>query len=171
MKKVIVTSLNPVKISAVEIAFKQVFPNEAMEFEGISVASEVSDQPLTSEETLLGARNRIKNAKQKRDADFYVGIEAGLEAPFTFAWIIIESDNKVGESRSASLPLPSVIIEALTQGEELGHVMDRLFNQENIKQKGGAMGVLTNDLLTRSMVYQQALIMALVPFVHQNLYI
>ncbi|OEE59945.1 inosine/xanthosine triphosphatase [Enterovibrio norvegicus FF-454] len=170
MTKVIVTSLNPAKIAAVETAFRSVFPDNDMTFEGISVSSDVADQPMTSEETLAGARNRVHNAKKVIDGNFYVGVEAGLDNPFTFAWMVIESSDRTGESRSASVPLPPQALKALETGKELGDVMDEMFNEENVKQKGGAIGMLTGHLLTRSSVYHQALILALIPFMHPNLF-
>ncbi|WP_375752679.1 inosine/xanthosine triphosphatase [Vibrio sp. HN007] len=169
MKKVIVTSLNPAKIKAVESAFGEVFPEQEFIFEGVSVPSEVPDQPISNEETKQGALNRVKNAKAViLDADYYVGIEAGNEDNITFAWMVIESKDKRGESRSASLMLPPVVIEKLHEGKELGDAMDEVYSTENIKQKGGAIGLLTNHLLTRSSVYHQALILALIPFINSE---
>ena len=72
--------------------------------------------------------------------------------------------------RSCNLPLPPVIYQALEKGEELGHVMDRLFKTDNIKQKGGAIGLLTNGLATRESVYRQATLLAMAPFIHPDLY-
>ena len=99
-----------------------------------------------------------------------MGIEAGLDGQHTFAWMVIAQDDMRGEARSASLPLPPEALNALHQGEELGDVMDRMFSQHNVKQKGGAIGMLTGHRLTRSSVYHQALIMALIPFMHPHLY-
>ncbi|MGR5542660.1 DUF84 family protein, partial [Vibrio campbellii] len=90
--------------------------------------------------------------------DYYVGLEAGIEDTATFAWMVIESQGLRGESRSASLLLPPVVIEKVRKGKELGDVMDEVFATDNIKQKGGAIGLLTNHQLTRSSVYHQALI-------------
>lgn len=169
MKTVIVASLNPAKINAVKAAFEDVFNDEQFTFQGISVASEVPDQPISDQETKQGALNRVKNAKlADNKGDFYVGLEAGNEGDFTFAWMIIESHSQRGESRSASLMLPPVVLEKLRTGKELGDVMDEVFATENIKQKGGAIGLLTNHLLTRSSVYHQALILALIPFINKD---
>jgi non-canonical (house-cleaning) NTP pyrophosphatase len=49
--------------------------------------------------------------------------------------------------------------------------MDRLFNTDNIKQKGGAIGLLTKGLATRESVYRQATLLALAPFVNPELYL
>ena len=171
MSSVIVASANPAKISAVADAFSAVFPEHTFSFQGISVASEVRDQPMCADETLAGARNRIGNARlQAPDADFYVSIEAGIDGPFTFAWMVIENATQRGEARSASLPLPPAALAKIHQGVELGDVMDEMFDQRNVKQQGGAIAMLTNHKLTRSSVYQQALILALIPFINQELF-
>lgn len=164
-QKVVIASLNPAKITAVESAFNSAFPNGIFEFVGVNVPSDVVDQPMSDSETHLGALNRVKNAKQiYRDGDFYVGLEAGIEDNVTFAWMVIESKTHRGESRSASLMLPPKVIEKLANANELGDVMDEVFGTENIKQKGGAISLLTQNQLTRSSVYHQALILALIPF-------
>ncbi|MBE3728692.1 inosine/xanthosine triphosphatase [Vibrio parahaemolyticus] len=168
-KKVVIASLNPAKINAVKSAFQSAFPQQAFEFVGISVPSEVADQPMTNEETHRGAVNRVKNAKvEMPTADFYVGLEAGIEGNVTFAWMVIESDTHRGESRSASLMLPPEVLAQLADANELGDVMDKVFGTENIKQKGGAISLLTQNQLTRSSVYHQALILALIPFTNPD---
>ncbi|EGR1578474.1 non-canonical purine NTP phosphatase [Vibrio parahaemolyticus] len=168
-QKVVIASLNPAKINAVKSAFQSAFPQQAFEFVGISVPSEVADQPMTNEETHRGAVNRVKNAKvEMPTADFYVGLEAGIEGNVTFAWMVIESDTHRGESRSASLMLPPEVLAQLADANELGDVMDKIFGTENIKQKGGAISLLTQNQLTRSSVYHQALILALIPFTNPD---
>ncbi|MGR5067809.1 MULTISPECIES: inosine/xanthosine triphosphatase [Vibrio] len=164
-QKVVIASLNPAKIKAVESAFQSAFPQQSFEFVGVNVPSEVAEQPMTNKETHLGALNRVRNAKKViTTADFYVGLEAGIEGNVTFAWMVIESETHRGESRSASLMLPPEVLKKLEHANELGDVMDEVFGTENIKQKGGAIGLLTQHQLTRSSVYHQALILALIPF-------
>ena len=63
MINVVIASQNPVKIKCTELAFTEVFKNESIAFTGISVPSNVSDQPMTDSETLEGARNRAKKEK------------------------------------------------------------------------------------------------------------
>ncbi|EID7696939.1 TPA: inosine/xanthosine triphosphatase [Vibrio parahaemolyticus] len=168
-QKVVIASLNPAKINAVKSAFQSAFPQQVFKFVGISVPSEVADQPMTNEETHRGAVNRVKNAKvEMPTADFYVGLEAGIEGNVTFAWMVIESDTHRGESRSASLMLPPEVLAQLADANELGDVMDKVFGTENIKQKGGAISLLTQNQLTRSSVYHQALILALIPFTNPD---
>jgi inosine/xanthosine triphosphatase len=136
---------------------------------GYKTESGVAAQPMSSAETLLGADNRLHNLQlqlqqQQQPADFYVAIEAGLDDGMTFAWMRITDGKRDGRARSASLQLPAVAVQRLQQGDELGDVMDDLFGTQNIKQAGGAIGLLTQHKLSRSSVYQQALILALIPF-------
>ena len=60
MKKVLIASKNPVKINATKKAFEDVFTDH-FEFEGVSADSLVSDQPMSNDETLKGATNRLQN--------------------------------------------------------------------------------------------------------------
>ena len=103
-------------------------------------------------------------------ADYYVALEAGLDGDCSFAWIAISHQGRLSKTRSASLPLPPAALVAIQQGEELGDVMDRMFAQQNVKQQGGAIAMLTNHILTRSSVYQQAIILAMIPFIKPELF-
>ncbi len=159
-------SANPAKINAVKQCFQSNFPEQAIKVTGVAVASGVAEQPLSSAETLLGAQNRLQALKLQAAADYYVAIEAGLDIDMTFAWILIEHDDKLGKARSASLMLPPAALHLLAEGVQLGDAMDQLFGTTNIKQAGGAIGLLTHNQLSRASVYQQALTLALIPFLN-----
>jgi len=166
MWMIAVASANPAKIQAVRQCFSDTFPTKDFEVIGVAVPSGVAAQPMCSEETLLGAKNRIEALKQRQQADIYVSIEAGLDGAFTFAWMLVDYQGKQGMARSASLMLPPAALALIDQGIELGDVMDQLFGTDNIKQAGGAIGLLTHNRLTRSSVYQQALVLALIPMLN-----
>jgi len=176
MKKIIVASTNPVKINTTEIGFAKMFPNIKFNIEGVSAESEVSDQPMSEEETLQGATNRAINASKKvPNADYWVGIEGGLEEingeMEAFAWIVIKSKEGVfGKGRTGSFFLPKKVIELVKQGKELGEADDIVFGKTNSKQSNGAVGILTDDVLTRTTYYEPAVILALVPFKNPSLY-
>jgi inosine/xanthosine triphosphatase len=175
MMKVIVGSTNPVKINSTKLAFETAFPEDEFEIEGVSVVSGVRDQPMSNEETLLGAKNRALNAKEKHKADFWVGIEGGIEEHENeleaFAWmVILGADGSKGKSRTSSFVLPHEVSLLVRSGLELGQADDQVFNQSHSKQKNGAVGLLTNDIIDRSEYYKQAVILALVPFLKPELY-
>ncbi|MDF2178382.1 inosine/xanthosine triphosphatase [Aliiglaciecola sp. CAU 1673] len=173
--RVIVGSNNPVKIGAVATAFRTLFPDHQVECAGMHAPSGVAAQPMNEEETRLGARNRVHYCARQETADFYVALEGGVdrfdEGPATFAYAVISDGNRETIGRSASLPLPDIAYQALLAGEELGDVMDRLFGTHNIKQKGGAIGLLTNGHATRESIYAQTMLLAMAPFLHPTLYL
>ncbi|WP_019677269.1 inosine/xanthosine triphosphatase [Arsukibacterium perlucidum] len=166
MWTIAVASANPAKINAVSQCFHTNFPEQTLTVIGIAVPSGVAEQPLSSAETLLGAQNRLQALKQQTQADYYVAIEAGLDNDMTFAWMLIEHSGKLGKARSASLMLPPAALQLLAEGQQLGDAMDQLFGTTNIKQAGGAIGLLTHNQLSRASVYQQALTLALIPFLN-----
>ena len=175
MKKVYIASTNPVKIQSVKNAFEKTWPGEAFEFQGISSPSGVSDQPMTSDETLLGATNRVQNLMEiHAGADYYVGLEGGLEERNgtleVFAWMIIRSEGRTSESCTATFVLPPKVAELIHQGYELGTADDMVFGTSNSKQQMGSVGLLTHGLVDRASYYEQALILALIPHRNVDLY-
>ena len=175
MKRVIIGSRNPVKVQCVHQAFEKAFPGEEWACEGIAVASGVSDQPMSDVETLTGASNRAVNAQQQHPkADFWVGVEGGIaktgNSMEAFAWVVVRAKERVGQARTASFALPPAIVALIEQGIELGHADDLVFKRENSKQKNGAVGILTHDLINRVSYYEPAVLLALIPFMNPELY-
>nr|WP_241664461.1 inosine/xanthosine triphosphatase [Ningiella ruwaisensis] len=173
--RVVIASKNPVKIDAAQIAFQKVFPQSDLRVQGVEVESGVPNQPMDYEQTRLGAFNRVNHAKKAYpDADFYIAFEGGVDVfedgPKTFAIVCISNGSRISYGQSATLPLPMSIYERLLHGVELGDAMDALFNTHNIKQKGGAIGQLTQGLETRKSIYTSASILTLSPFVHASLF-
>ena len=173
--KIVVASKNPVKINAVLKSFGSCF-DELLQIEAVPVPSGVSDQPMDEDETLQGAVNRVANARAIHSgADFYAGIEGGVSMHngrlFAFAWIVVANDDFESHARTATFELPPVIRDLINDGLELGEADDRVFNQKNSKQQNGAVGLLTKDRLTRESLYRQACLLALIPFLNQQLYL
>ena len=173
--KVIVASKNPVKINCAEIGFSQLFPDEEITVEGVAASSGVADQPMTNEETLQGAKNRANHVKNEiPDVDFWVGIEGGIEdtndGMEAFAWVVILSKDQTGQSRTSTFYLPPRVRALVLQGIELGHANDQVFKEHNSKQKGGAVGSLTNGFIGRTAYYVQPVVLALIPFVNKEMF-
>lgn len=170
MHHVVSATTNPAKIQAILQAFNEIFGEGSCHIESVSVESGVPEQPFGSDETRAGARNRAANARLAQpNADFWVAIEAGIDEGSTFSWVIIDNGSLRGEARSATLPLPQVILEKVQAGEALGPVMSQHTGIDEIGRKEGAIGVFTAGKLTRSSVYHQAVVLALSPF-HNAIY-
>jgi len=175
--KILVGSLNPVKLSAVEEAFQSYFDNVSVV--GFETKSGVSDQPI-NDEVFIGAENRAITLKDPNNIEdlggkFFVGIEGGITKIhnhwFAFGGVcIIDNTGNKGFGSSAHFELPSEITDRLLAGEELGVVMDGIMQAENTKQKGGAISFFSNGVMNRKELYIHGIISALVPFHHRELF-
>ncbi|WP_439882294.1 inosine/xanthosine triphosphatase [Pontibacter sp. MBLB2868] len=178
MKKVftvVVASKNPVKMAAAKAGLQRMFPEQQFKLVPVSVPSGVADQPMSDEETLQGALNRVQNAAAAMpEADYWIGLEGGVSAMYdelaAFAWIVVWSPNCKGRARSGTFFLPKAVSVLVEQGVELGVADDMVFSRKNSKQAGGAIGLLTDNVLDRKALYEQAVMLALVPFKNADLY-
>ena len=173
MKLVAVGSTNPVKVAAVRSIVSQIWPEAQVT--GISVPSGVSEMPLSEAEIIKGARNRAQKAQARLSADLGVGLEGGLHQE-SFGWAlqgwvaVVDGNGRSHIGGGVRLLLPESIVQRVLAGEELGHVMDDLLGEENVKQKGGAIGALTAGLIMRQDAFTQAVAYALAPFLASEFY-
>ncbi|KXK11119.1 MAG: Non-canonical purine NTP phosphatase [Microgenomates bacterium OLB23] len=173
--KIAVGSKNPVKISAVKLAFEKVFPHESWVVEGIEVPSGVSDQPMSDIESIKGARARAMQSRDALHADYGVGIEGGLQQIdsewFDCGWIVILDKNGIeGIGSSVRMHTPNKMIAMVKEGMELGHVNDVLFGIENSKHGDGHFGLMTHNAITRTSGYTEGVIAALARFIRPEVY-
>lgn len=174
-KLVIVGSKNPVKIQSSEDAFQAVFDGQFL-VQGLDVDAQVNAQPIGDVDTYTGAYNRAYASKKAfPEADYWVGIEGGVdevgEQMVAFAWIVVLNGSQtIGKAKTSTFFLPEAITELLRKGKELGDASDLIFDKENSKQAGGAVGLLTHGLIPRKEYYLQAVILSLIPFMNEELY-
>ena len=174
--KVLIGTKNPGKIEGAQRAFKHYFND--VEVIGIKAESNVSEQPV-GKETLLGAMNRVNNlmkyAKENNiSADYFVAVESGITEDLGF-WaitnvaVIKNSNGEVGIGSSGSFPVPNKYVKTIIN-ESLAPVMDKLFNESNLRSSGGGIALLTHDVITRIDLNTHAFIMALTPFINNDLW-
>ncbi|MDN3669257.1 inosine/xanthosine triphosphatase [Echinicola jeungdonensis] len=175
-KLVIVGSKNPVKIQCTDNGFHQAFEDQQFIVQGMNVDSQVSDQPFGDQETFQGAFNRAKNAKKSfPEADFWVGIEGGVDdfedQMVAYAWVVVlDHKNQIGKSKTGTFFLPDIISKLIKNGLEPGAADDKVFDRENSKEGNGAVGILTHGHVNRVEYYQQAILLALIPFMNGHIY-
>lgn len=175
MMRVVVASLNPVKIAAVQQALERLFPDQKWEVVGQAVESGVSDQPCSDAETLQGARQRAWRARERfPEAGLWVGIEGGVqeqaEGMASFAWVVVCSRERIGQARSGTFFLPPAVANRVREGYELGEADDMVFGLQHSKQRMGAVGLLTQGAIDRTALYRHAVLLALIPWVHPDLF-
>lgn len=174
--RILIGTKNPGKIQGAKLAFEKYFDN--VEIEGISVESEVGDQPV-NQEILEGAKNRVKNLKDyaKRNniyADFYVSSEAGI-TDLLGEWldincvVIEDKEGLQSIGTSQGFPIPEKYIKEIRE-TELGKVMDKIFKGTDLGKGKGGINYLTKGEVSRIELTQNAFIMALTKHINGEIW-
>ena len=169
---VAVGSTNPVKVNAVRRAFRIYCTADVR---GVEAESGVPPQPLGFNEVVEGAFNRACNARRLLDADYGVGVEAGLvdtgvERVELQVAVIVDRRGWVSIGFSQGFPLPSQWVHEVEKRVELGIIASRETGRSDIGEKLGIIGYLTQGLVTRTDLTFNAVVMALVPRLNTSLY-
>ena len=158
---VAVGTLRQPKIQAVHKAFHALpfFANKEIEIIPSDVLSGVSDMPISREEGLLGAYHRAWNCRKKGvEADFYVGMEGGMEKItikhkdhyFLNFYNYMTDGHQDSYSGATLVELPDKVVRAvLEEGKELGEVFDALLGKQDIRSHEGAIGEITFGIIQR----------------------
>ena len=174
--KILMGTKNPGKIEGARQAFEKYFDN--IEIQGISVESEVSEQPV-NEEILQGAKNRVKNLKNyakenKMQVDYFIASEAGITDSLG-EWIdfnaaVIEDSKGVQSvGISQGFEIPNKYIEDIKK-YSLGPIMDKIFSGNELSKGKGGISFLTRDAISRIDITRDAFIMALIKHINGEIW-
>jgi inosine/xanthosine triphosphatase len=178
---------------AMKLCAEQLDPNVQFEILGFAVDSGVGHTPLSSAESMRGARQRtealIQMASAKSEVyQYYVGLEGGLEVMenraddagssgisgrrvFLESWAYVSAGSRGHFGRSGGIELPPALAyEVLDKGVELAAAIDKFAGIAGIRDNQGAWGVLSNNLITRREAFRVALVAAFAPFYNVNLF-
>ena len=148
------------------------------------VTTNLPAMPLTDWQLMQGARERalaVRDSLRSRrlEADIYVGLEGGFHSisiegewhTFLRGWAYATNGEKSAFGAAPSISVPPVIVKNVIEGRrELGSVIDEVTGGRDVRSRQGAWGVLTRDLITRSMSFEMALIAAFAPFYNSEFY-
>lgn len=173
--RVAVGSENPVKVEAVKLAARRLY-GEA-EVRAFAVASGVRAQPF-ERETWEGARTRARGALARwPEADFGVGIEAGLfDVPESGglmdvqACVVVDRAGRLTYGQGPGFSYPPDADAQLRKGRSVGEVMAEASGVDDIGRKEGAVGFLSRGHVTRAQLTEPAVLMAFLPRVRSELY-
>ncbi|WP_460123895.1 inosine/xanthosine triphosphatase [Stetteria hydrogenophila] len=160
---------NPVKRMAVEKAFSYYFDASVV---AVPVHTGVPPQPVGLGEVVRGAALRAVRALEKVDsAHFGVGVEAGLiefigSTGFIEVQIAVVAgrDGRASIGLSPGFELPPWIVAEMLKGAELSSVAGIERGRRDIGEHVGYIGVKTWGRVTRHDLTEQAVIMALTPW-------
>ena len=116
---------------------------------------------------------------QKLETDLYVGLEGGFHSisvegewhTFLRGWAFVTDGERGYFGATPSISVPESIRKNVIEGKrELGLVIDEVAGTRDVRSRQGAWGVLSRDLITRSLSFELALIAAFAPFYNVELY-
>jgi inosine/xanthosine triphosphatase len=173
MRRISVGSQNPVKIQAVTSAVNKIWDNT--EVIAVKCPSGVSIQPTSDDEAIKGAVTRAHLSLQKTGADVGIGLEGSINdtgyGMFVTGWVAaVDKAGTMGIGGGGKLLLPEDVAAKVRTGKELGPVMDEFVGEYNTKQKQGAVGIFTGNLVTRADAFERAVIYALTRFINPGYY-
>ncbi|WP_188456499.1 DUF84 family protein [Virgibacillus oceani] len=150
--EITIGSNNPTKIAAVQA----IFPNASVI--NRNVPSNVSEQPFSDEETRQGAINRAIACIRENPNSIGIGLEGGImyirEQLYLCNWgALVDQEENVYTASGARILLPSGFQSQLTEGIELGDVMDEYTQKKEVRNNEGAIGIFTNDLVNRKEMF------------------
>lgn len=163
-------------------SINSVWQNAQIIARGVKISAPA--MPLTDEELMRGARERALIAQKDlldagSSAQFYVGLEGGFHSvslggtqrTFLRGWAFATDGVRESYGASPSIIVPeSIVRQVIDTNTELGVVIDEVAGEHDVRSRQGAWGVLSNDLLTRAMSFELALIAAFAPFYNERLY-
>lgn len=169
--KIKVGSKNQAKVSAVEELLSDYSHLSGADVVGTGSSSQVSDQPLSLEETVRGAMNRAKNCFEECDYSF--GIESGLmkvpgsKSGYMDVCVCAIFDGKelhLGLSSAWEFPDRKVMDLIVKNGLDMSQAINKAGMTKNasIGSAEGAIGILTKGRIDRKEYTKQALRMALI---------
>jgi len=148
------------------------------------VITNAPSMPLTDWELMQGARDRALAVREllereKLTADLYAGLEGGFHSisvesewhTFLRGWAYVTDGERGSFGATPSIEVPEQIKRSVIEGKnELGLVIDQFAGARDVRSRQGAWGVLSRDLVTRSLSFELALIAAFAPFYNPELY-
>lgn len=160
---------------AVRQALARVWPSPTPTVEVIDVRPGASTQPVSDAECIEGARNRAILAREALDAEYGVGIEAGLVHVgglwFTAAWAVV-TDRTFREGLGSTLrvPVPPSVIRRIEHGTELNDALAAELGVTDVASGMGHFGHMTGGAVSRTEGCADAVVAALTRFVHPELF-
>jgi inosine/xanthosine triphosphatase len=162
----VVGTTNHLKISAARKAFAELLGD--VQVLGVEVSTGVSGQPWDGE-LFSGAKNRATSAIKSKNADFGVGIEAGIvnmngRTMNTACAVIVNQECVEHSGYSVMFEVPRGILDLVNGGMELSKAVDMYTGNRDSGHDKGLIGILSRGNFVRERMLYEATLMALMEF-------
>ena len=170
--KIAIGTTNPIKVAGITEAFTLFFNNPDIVVTNYDVDSGVADQPIGNKEIKLGAFNRAKKVLlENESANYGIGCEGGIsqieEIYFNYTWVcIVDRTGSEYYGVSNHIPVSNELMELINSGMNLAQACKQVYKIENLGQKEGYFGLMTNGNLTREEITKHATLSAISQIAH-----
>jgi len=177
-----VGSGNNAKVEAVRSACTLLF-GVKVKIVSCAVESGVRRQPFGDEECIRGAYLRSSRAFVRYpDADYGIGVENGIccsgteqsyQEYYDRGWVVVQQKGgKRSQASTVSLFIPQPVAQYLRSHPDdgLGRLLNCMYDRTDVAIEEGYTGLVTDNVLDRTMVLTQAVICAFAPFVQSSFF-
>ncbi len=166
-----VGSDNPVKIAAVREVLRRLHPDLIVN--PVAVSRTVGEQPWGTEAE-RGAEARARECLGI--GDLGIGIEAGVLEKSDGLYdvqhcVIVDGMGRTTSGHGMGFRYPPAVADLVRKGMTVGDACAQLFEEGDQGSGKGAIGILTNGILDRKALTEQAVLAALVPRIRIDLYV
>lgn len=153
---VAIGSKTGVKVKATKIALEK----ENVIVMPCPARSKVQDQPLTEEETKLGALNRAKDCLAKTNAEIAFGLESGVffkdDNVYLCNWgVLIDRNEKMFVTNSPNILMPKEFKDDLLSGKPLKDIIYDFTGTNTEDNNTCAIALFTNHSFSREKLFAE----------------
>ncbi|MFQ5627732.1 MAG: DUF84 family protein, partial [bacterium] len=178
------------KVEAVKSAFNKIAEiSESfaadIEFLPSEVDSGIAKTPMSVQEMMLGASNRVNIlirffTQEDKKVYYFLGMEGGLfqassgnlsDSFYLQSWVYATNGKQGHFGSSPAVQIPNKFTAGSRSKDfELAEIVDRIGKTHNNRDRGGAFSLLTKGLLTRQAIFEAAVLAAMAPFYNSEIY-
>lgn len=173
MKKIVLTSKNPVKLSVVKNTVEQILPD--ISFEYVPLDLDAKNAELFGKELIVNYMIDIlaKAREFVSGAEYYVCMQGGMEDTGSemheTAYVMVSDSTGRSEiSRCSTFRVPTQVANEVRNGKDFAKSVDEFFKVQDTKTAGGFVSILTKGIVNKESHYSQPFTIALSTLVQKS---
>lgn len=173
MKKIVLTSQNPVKVSVVRNVMEHLVPDVSFEHIALDLGAK-NTELFGKQQILTHMTNMLSKAREMvPDAEYYVSMQGGMEDEEsemheTAYVMVLDSTGRSEVSRCSTFKVPTQIAHEVRNGRDFATAVDGFFKVQDTKTTGGFVSILTNGIVNKESHYSQPFAIAISTLIRKD---